>query len=49
MFSPIYEVDKKSLKYDVTLVNATSIDLPSEFGQTTIVIDNGGSAGPEGG
>ena len=40
LFNPVYDVDKKTLKYDVTPDNATSIDLPSEFGQTTLVIDD---------
>ncbi|MGD1837744.1 MAG: hypothetical protein ACPKPY_06770 [Nitrososphaeraceae archaeon] len=39
LFSPIYDSDKKSLKYETIPDNATSIDLPNEFGQTTIVID----------
>ena len=32
LFSPVYDSDKKTLKYEVTLDNATSIELPSEFG-----------------
>ena len=39
LYIPIYEVDKKILKYDVTLDNANFIDLQSGFGQTTLVID----------
>ena len=39
LFDPIYDFDKKILKYEVIPDNATSIDLPGEFGQTTIVID----------
>jgi len=39
LFNPIYDSDKKVLKYDVTPDNTTSIGLPSEFGQTTLVID----------
>ena len=39
LFTPIYDSEKKTLKYDVTPDNSTSIDLPQEFGQTTIVID----------
>ncbi|MGD1836511.1 MAG: hypothetical protein ACPKPY_00450 [Nitrososphaeraceae archaeon] len=42
LFNPIYNVNKKTLKYEIAAENATSIDLPSEFGQTTLVIDNGG-------
>ena len=40
LFTPIYDVDNKALKYNVTPDNGTSVDLPSEFGQTTLVIDN---------
>ena len=39
LFNPIYDSDKKALKYDVTPGNATSIELPSEFEKTTVVID----------
>ena len=39
LFNPIYDFDKKVIKYDITEDNATSIDLPGEFGQTTMVID----------
>ena len=40
LFTPIYDSDKKALKYDVTPNNATFVNLPSEFGQTTLVIDS---------
>ena len=43
LFTPVYDSQKMILKYDVTPDNATSIDLPSEFGQTTIVIDGDSS------
>ena len=39
LFSPIYDSEQKILKYEVIPDNATSIDIPGEFGQTTIVID----------
>ena len=39
LFTPIYDSDKKALKYEAIPDNATSIDLQSEFGQTTLVID----------
>ena len=39
LFSPVYDSDKKVLKYDVTPDNTTSIELPSEFEKTTVVID----------
>jgi hypothetical protein len=34
LYSSVYDVDKKILKYDVTPDNATSIELPSEFEDT---------------
>ncbi|MGD1836515.1 MAG: hypothetical protein ACPKPY_00470 [Nitrososphaeraceae archaeon] len=39
LFSPVYDPDKKALKYDITADNATSMEMPVELGQTTIVID----------
>ncbi|MFB5600343.1 MAG: hypothetical protein ACE5SW_08975 [Nitrososphaeraceae archaeon] len=45
MFNPIYDVDKNSLKYQVTPDNVTSIDLVDEFGQSTLLIDPGGQPG----
>ena len=39
LFNPVYDVDKKSLKYEAIPDNATSMELPEEFGQMTIVID----------
>ena len=39
MNNPVYEIDKKTSKYGISLDNLTSIDLPSEFGQTILVID----------
>ncbi|MGD1836682.1 MAG: hypothetical protein ACPKPY_01315 [Nitrososphaeraceae archaeon] len=39
VFNPVYDSNKKALKYEVTPNNATSIDLPKEFGQTTLIID----------
>ncbi|MGD1836339.1 MAG: hypothetical protein ACPKQO_11530 [Nitrososphaeraceae archaeon] len=37
--NPVYSLDKKTLKYNVTPDNAKSIDLPNEFGRATLVID----------
>ena len=42
LFNPSYDADKKSLNYEVVPDNDTSVDLPSDFGQTTLVIDNRG-------
>ena len=39
LFNPVYDSNKKVLKYGITADNATSIQLPNEFGQTTIVFD----------
>jgi len=39
LFTPNYDSNKKTLKYDVIPDNSTSIDLPSEFGQITLIID----------
>ena len=40
LFNPSYDSDIKSLNYEVTLDSTTSVDLPSEFGQTTLLIDS---------
>jgi hypothetical protein len=42
LFSPEYDVNNKILKYDISSDNPTSIDLPNEFGQSTLVIDEVG-------
>ena len=39
LFNQVYDVNEKTLKYEVTADNSTSIELPSEFGQTTLIID----------
>ena len=46
----IFKLLADTLRYDITAENATattttSIDLPSEFGQSTLVIDGGGGIG----
>ncbi|MGD1839105.1 MAG: hypothetical protein ACPKPY_13730 [Nitrososphaeraceae archaeon] len=46
LFNPIYDVNENALKYDVTLVNATSIDLSSESGESTIVINQNRNTDP---
>ena len=43
LFNPVYDSEKKVLKYEVTTNNATSIELPKEFGQTTLIIDGDGT------
>ena len=43
LFNPEYDSEANTLKYDITAENATttitSIGLPGEFGQSTLVID----------
>ena len=39
LLNPIYDPNKKTLKYDIILDNVTSIELPGEFGHSTIVMD----------
>ena len=46
LFDPIYDSYNKVLNYKVTPDNATSIELPEEFGQTTMVIDADVGSGP---
>jgi hypothetical protein len=36
-------LEANTLKYDITAVNATAVDLPGEFGQSTLVIDDDGA------
>jgi hypothetical protein len=38
LFNPTYDFEK-TINYEITPDNATSIELPSEFGQSTLVID----------
>ena len=40
LFNPIYDIDKKALKYEVTPDNTTSVDLPIEFGLSTMILDS---------
>ena len=42
LFNPIYDANNKMLKYNIFSNNTTSIDLPNEFGQSTLVIDEVG-------
>jgi hypothetical protein len=49
LFNPQYDPEANTLKYDIVAENATttttSIDLPGEFGQSTLVIDDDGDNG----
>jgi hypothetical protein len=42
LFNPEYDSEASTLKFDITAENATSIGLPSEFEQSTLVIDSSG-------
>jgi hypothetical protein len=46
LFNPVYDEDSDSLTYDARPDNATSIDLPDEFGQTVLMIDSGCNNNP---
>ena len=48
LFNPVYDSNKKTLKYEVALDNATSIDFPDEFEHTTLLIDPAWNPGPGG-
>ncbi|HZD36211.1 MAG TPA: hypothetical protein VE130_13500 [Nitrososphaeraceae archaeon] len=39
-FSPVYDTDTNTLTYTITAENGTSINLPSEFGQSVLVMDD---------
>ena len=39
LFNPVFDSNKKALKYDVIPDNATSIDITVGFGQSTLLID----------
>lgn len=41
-FTPVYDVKTTTLTYIIMAENATSISLPSEFGQAVLVIDDEG-------
>ncbi|MGD1835820.1 MAG: hypothetical protein ACPKQO_08870 [Nitrososphaeraceae archaeon] len=40
LFDPVYDVDKKTLKYIISLNNSNLIDLQIEFGSSTLIIDS---------
>ena len=40
LYNPEYDPGAKTLNYDMVTENRTSIDLPSEFEQSTLVIDD---------
>jgi hypothetical protein len=39
LFDPVYDTAASTLTYTIMAENATSIELPSEVGQSTLVID----------
>jgi len=46
LFNLVYDKEKKTLKYEITADNVTSIDLVGEFRQATLLIDPGGQSDP---
>ena len=44
-FNPVYDTNTNTLTYSITAENATSIDLPNDFGQSILVIDQALCAG----
>ena len=50
LYNPEYDPEANTLKYDISGANEsatiTSIDLPSEFGQSTLLIDAENQQGP---
>ncbi|MCD6038548.1 MAG: hypothetical protein K0S67_2441 [Nitrososphaeraceae archaeon] len=50
LYNPEYDSQANTLKYDIIAENATttsSINLPGEFGQSTLVIDDDNDQGPK--
>lgn len=39
LFDPVYDENKKTLRYDVTPDNATSIELPKDLEKSTLITD----------
>ena len=46
LFNPVYDANEKTLKYEVTAYNTTGINLPNEFGRSTLIIDPINNGGP---
>lgn len=44
LFNPVYDSTTKTLKYDITIDNTRSIELPSKFELATLVIDTKGTS-----
>ena len=40
--NPVHDPTAETLKYDIIPENATSLELPNEFGQSTLVINGTG-------
>ncbi|MGD1836265.1 MAG: hypothetical protein ACPKQO_11160 [Nitrososphaeraceae archaeon] len=43
--NPVFDSTKKTLKYDIILDDSKSIELPSEFEESTLVMDPAGNPG----
>ena len=45
--NPLHNPTAETLKYDIIPENATSLELPNEFGQSTLVINGTGYNNPD--
>jgi hypothetical protein len=45
--NPVHDPTAETLKYDIIPENATSLELPNEFGQSTLVINGTGYNNPD--
>ena len=46
LFNPIYDANTNTLTYTIMAEYGTTINLPSEFGQSILLIDSSGQPGP---
>ncbi len=45
LLNPVYDIEKKTLRYDATPDNATSIELPHDLRHSTLIIDSSHAEG----
>lgn len=45
LFNPVYDLNIKTLKYDITTDNTTSVNMTTKFEQLTLLIDTGSNQG----
>ncbi|MGD1836512.1 MAG: hypothetical protein ACPKPY_00455 [Nitrososphaeraceae archaeon] len=46
LFNPVYDIEKKTLKYNISPDNLTSIDVTGDYGQNILLIDPTGGSDP---